>query len=100
MRAGESFSGTPNPATLVTSTSPQFQLGGGKYWFGAVGAFNSGTATLQRVGPDGGTLITVGTALTVNGGNVSDLPPGMYQVTITGSTTAFIYWETVRINEE
>lgn len=100
MRAGEAFSGAPNPATLVTSTSTQFTLVGGKYWFAAVGTFNSGTATLQKIGPDGGTLVTAATGLTANGSNVSDLPPGTYQVTISGSTTAALWWEVVRINEE
>lgn len=100
MRAGEAFSGAPAPATLVTSTSAQFVLQGGKYWFAAVGTFNSGTATLQRVGPDGNTLVTAATGLTTGGGNVSDLPPGTYQVTVSGSTTAALWWEVVRINEE
>lgn len=100
MRAGEAFSGSPAPATGISVTSAQFYLQGGKYWFGAVGTFNSGTFALQRVGPDGNTLITVGTALTAAGGNVSDLPPGLYQVTISGSTTAAVWWELVRIAEE
>ncbi len=97
MRADESANGAPDPTTLVTSTSAQFRLGGGKYWFAAVGTFNSGTATLQRVGPDGNTLVTTTTALTAAGGNTSDLPPGTYQVTISGSTTAALWWEVVRI---
>lgn len=100
MRAGESFTGAPDPTTLVTSTSTAFVLTGGKYWFSAVGTFNSGTFTLQRLGPDGQTWVSVATALTANGGNVSDLPPGKYQVTVTGSTTASVSWEVVRINEE
>lgn len=100
MRAGEAFAGAPAPATMVTSTSAQFTLSGGKYWLSAVGTFNSGSVTLQRVGPDGITLVTVATALTAAGGNVSDLPPGTYQVTISGSTTAALWWEVVRINEE
>jgi hypothetical protein len=100
MRAHESFSGAPNSKTLATTTSSQFQLEGGKYWFSAVGTFNSGTVTFQRVGGDGLTLLTVGTALTTNGSNVSDLPPGTYQVAITGSTTANIYWEVIRVPEE
>lgn len=100
MRASESFSGAPNPTTLVTANSSQFQLLGGKYWFGAVGSFNSGTITFQRIGPDGNSPITVGTALTTGGGNTSDLPPGTYQVTISSSTTAAIYWEVVRVPEE
>lgn len=100
MRAGEGFTGAPDPTTLVTSTSDTFQLTGGKYWFSAVGTFNSGTITLQRIGPDGTTLVTVATALTANGGNTSDLPPGTYQVTVSGSTTAALWWEVVRIHEE
>ena len=100
MRAGESFTGAPAAATLVTSTSDTFQLVGGKYWFSAVGTWNSGTFTLQRKGPDGTTFVTVATALTANGGNTSDLPPGTYQVTVTGSTTAAVWWEVVRIPGE
>ena len=95
--AGERFNGAP--VNLVTLTSAQFMLGGGEYWFGAVGTFNGGTATLQRVGPDGATPVTVTTGLTAAGGNVSHLPPGIYQVTISGSTTAVLWWEVVRIVE-
>jgi len=100
MRAGDSLFGAPDPTTLVTSTTATFQLVGGKYWFSVVGQFNSGTATLQRIGPDGTTLVTVATALTASGGNTADLPPGKYQITITGSTTAALWYEVVRINEE
>ena len=100
MRGGEAFSGAPNPQTIITSTSGTFVLSGGKYWLAAVGTFNSGTVTLQRVGPDGNTLVTAATALTQAGGNVSDLPPGTYQVTISGSTTAVLWWELVRIPGE
>ena len=100
MRSHEAFSGAPNPATLISATSSQFVLTGGKYWFGAVGNFASGTFTLQKQGPDGATLISVGTALTTAGGNVSDYPPGTYQVTLSGSTTASVWWEVVRVPEE
>lgn len=100
MRADESFTGAPAATTLITPTSSRFQLCGGKYWFAAVGSFNSGTATLQRVGPDANTMVNAATALTAAGGNTSDLPPGTYQVTISGSTTAAIWWEVVRIVEE
>lgn len=100
MRAHESQYGAPNPSTLITSTSATFELRGGKYWFGTVGTFNSATATLQKVASDGATLVTVTTALTAAGGNVSDLPPGTYQVTISDSTSAVLYWEVVRIPGE
>lgn len=100
MRSGESFNGVPAAATGITSTSSQFQLSGGKYWLAAVGTFNGASVTLQRVGPDGNTMVTVATALTAAGGNVSELPPGTYQVTVSGSTTAALWWEVVRLNEE
>lgn len=98
MQGGESFKGAPDPLTIITSSSSQFQLEGGLYWLAAVGTFNSATVTLQRVGPDGNTLVTAATGLTVAGGNTSNLPPGTYQVTISGSTTAALWWEVVRIN--
>ena len=100
MRAVDAFTGAPNPATLISATSPAFVLQGGKYWFGAVGNFSSGTFTLQKQGPDGTTWMSVGTALTASGGNVSDYPPGTYQVAVTGSTTASVSWEVVRVPEE
>lgn len=100
MRAGESYKGAPDPLTLVTSSSSQFQLQGGKYWFSAVGSFNSATIIIQRLGPDGITLVSANTGLTTAGGNTSDLPPGAYQVTVSGSTTAALWWEVVRISGE
>lgn len=100
MRATDSFSGAPAAATNITVNSAQFQLQGGKYWFAAVGSFNSGTITVQKVGPDGNTLLTPVTGLTAAGGNATDLPPGTYQVTISGSTTAVLWWELVRIPGE
>ena len=98
MLAGESYKGAPDPLTLVTAAaSTQFQLISGQYWFAAVGTFNSGTITLQKIGPDGSTPVTVTTALTAAGGNTANLPPGTYQVTVSGSTTAALWWEVVRI---
>jgi hypothetical protein len=102
MRAGESFTGAP--VNEVTSTSAGFVLDGGKYWFAAVGTFNGGTVALQKLGPDGQTFVNAGAtasvAFTTNGNGVVDLPPGQYQVTVTGSTTAAVWWEVIRINEE
>lgn len=102
MRAGESFTGAPNPATMLSTTSAQFVLAGGKYWFAVVGTFNGATVALNKLGPDGNTYLTVGAAasVTANGGGVVDLPPGQYQVAVTASTTAVIWWEVIRINEE
>lgn len=102
MRSGESFTGQPNAATLLTTTSTAFVLQGGKYWFAAVGTFNGGTASLQRLGPDGLTYLSVAaaTSLQANGGGVAECPPGQYEVVIFNTTTALLYWELVRLNEE
>ena len=107
MRAGESFTGAPDPTTLVTSTSSSFVLTGGRYIFSGVGTFNSGTASLQRLGPDGQTWVTlnspelsVAASLTSNDIHTLDCAPGQYRIAITGSTTAYIFWEVVRINRE
>jgi hypothetical protein len=97
MRAGES-------ATLtlpLTATSGQFPLDGGEYYLGALGVFNSGTVALQRLGADGLTFETVVStaSLTQAGGVTVDLPPGIYQVSL--STTGMsIYAEVTRINKE
>lgn len=99
MRAGESFTGAPDPGTLLTTTSAAFFVAGGKYWFAAVGTFNGGTVALQKLGPDGQTYLTVA-SFTLNGSIMVDCPPGQYRVQIAGSTTAIVWWETVRINEE
>jgi hypothetical protein len=99
MRAHESINGAPAPATNITSTSSPFELRGGKYWFGVNGTFNSATATIQKVLADS-TLINASTGITSNGANSNDLPPGKYQVTISGSTTAVLVWEIVRIPGE
>ena len=84
-----------------TGNSPTFTLQGGKYWVAAIGTFNSGTIALQKFGPDGATLVgPTGASFTSAGNAVVDLPPGTYQWTISGSTSASLYAEAVRINEE
>lgn len=94
MRATESF-GSSAP---VGVSSPTFVLNGGKYWFAATGVFNGATITLQKIGPDGVTLVTPATtlALTQAGGITADLPPGAYQMTVSVAVPA-VSWEIVRI---
>lgn len=99
MRAGESFTGVPDPTTLATSTSSSFVLVGGKYWFAAAGTFNGASVALQKLGPDGQTYLTIG-SFTLSEGIVLDCPPGQYRVQVSGSTTASLSWEVVRTNEE
>lgn len=63
MRAQDGFSYTSPTAT----NSGTFQLQGGAYVMDAVAAWNSGSITLQRLGPDGSTYITAATALSADG---------------------------------
>lgn len=84
----------------ITTTPANFGLAGGKYMFTAVAtAWNGGTATLNRIGPDGVTLLSVGSAavLNSNGGAVLDLPPGQYQLTLSGSAPTALYAEVLQI---
>lgn len=83
MRAHESFN--YNSQTAVSSDN--FPLLGGAYVLDAVANFNSGTITLQRLGPDGVTFITAATALSANGtsGSIA-LPPGVYKLLVASAT--------------
>ncbi len=63
MHATDGFSWVSPTAT----SSGTFTLDGGAYIMDAVAAWNSGSITLQRLGPDGSTYITAATALSADG---------------------------------
>lgn len=82
MRASESVN-----FQNISATPATFELKGGAYVLDAVGNFNSGTVTLQRLGPDGSTFITAATALSAVGTSGSlALPPGIYQILVASGT--------------
>ena len=107
----------PDSVTYSNFTADQgpFQLEGGKYLFGGV-ASSWGTLTLERLGPDGSTYVSVkaiyekadgtgGTAdplvtsqLGANGAIVIDLPPGQYKIVASSVTAA--YAEVTRVPGE
>lgn len=74
---------------LGSSSSAKFTLLGGQYGVTAIATFGGGSVTLQAVGPDGSTLVTVLTAFTTNGYATVTLPAGQYQFTVTTATVAF-----------
>ncbi len=80
----------------ISADTSNFQLLGGKYMFEVIGT-GFGTVTLQKLGPDGTTYLSVSSALAANGGAVLDLPPGQYKVAIT--TTTAVYASISRIPE-
>lgn len=83
MRAHDSF----NYSSPTAADSANFALQGGAYVLDAVANFNSGSITLQRLGPDGATFITAATALSAAGtsGSIA-LPPGVYKIAVASAT--------------
>ena len=73
-------------------TTPVVTGIGGKFMLQAIsGGWGGGNAQLQEMGPDGSTWLNVGTAMTANGVQVLDLPPGSYRAVITTATGVW-FW--------
>ena len=69
---------------VITATPADFALDAG--WYGiTVQATVWGTATLQRLMPDGG-YVTVLAALNANGYSTIQLPAGQYRMALAGVT--------------
>jgi hypothetical protein len=87
MRAGEE-----QVFTGLIATSSSFTLRGGQYGVDVVGTFGGGTATVQKRGNDGATYVPCpsinGSAagFTAAGYQVFYLPPGTYEIGISGAT--------------
>lgn len=72
--------------SAITVTPPDFNLDAGLYGLTAV-ASAWGTATLQKLLPDGVTYVPVtGAILAGNGYTVLQLPAGQYRVVLAGIT--------------
>jgi|GEM_PF-2953412 hypothetical protein len=94
MRAHESFAWSN-----ISATPAQFSLLGGTYALDAVATWGGGSVKLQRVGPDGSTLIDAATSMTANGtSGALSLTPGKYQLTI--ATATAVYASVTRIPGE
>ncbi|HTV31094.1 MAG TPA: hypothetical protein VMF32_25395 [Xanthobacteraceae bacterium] len=77
------------------ATQGPFVLKGGVYSFRASGTWNSGSLALNALGPDGSTYVPTknlfGTAASLSANGAVDgiyLPPGEYQLAVTGSPSA------------
>lgn len=79
----------------ISATTAAFELGGGKYGVYASATWGGGSVTLQAVGPDGTTLVTVLTAFTANGYASVDLPPGLYKFAV--ATASAVYASVFRV---
>jgi hypothetical protein len=74
----------------VSSTQGPFNLRGGSYSFTAHSAtWGGGSATLQRLSPDGLTYVTVLTAFAADGYSSANLPSGTYQIAIATATAVY-----------
>lgn len=77
---GISFTGGGN------GDAPKFTLLGGRYAFAVHATFGGGNVQLNVLMPDGTTYIAASAALTADGTQIVDLPPGSFEIVITTAT--------------
>jgi hypothetical protein len=81
----------------IGTTQGPFTLNGGEYGVTAsCASWGEGTVQLEVLGPDGSTWIAAATALSANGFQVIDLPPGAYQLALTNASA--VYASISRVN--
>jgi hypothetical protein len=74
----------------ISSTPAPFNLRGGSYGVTAhTTTWGGGSATLQRLSPDGSTYVTVLAALSADGYASANLPSGTYQLAIATATAVY-----------
>lgn len=84
MRAGEAVA-----FSNISATTAAFALEGGMYQVDFKATWGGGSATLQQLGPDDTTWLSVSNAQTVDGGQTLYLPPGQFRVSITTATALY-----------
>ena len=73
----------------IAATTAVFQLQGGTYGMYATATWGGGTVTLQGLGPDRLTWVTVLPAFTANGYGSVSLPAGQYQIAVATATAVY-----------
>ena len=81
----------------ISATTANFTLRGGNYLVEII-AGSWGTVTLNRLAMDGSTWVACLTAFAANGIQLANLPPGTYQLAVSGATG--VYAEIARIPGE
>lgn len=83
----------PQLLSNASATGSYVQWDGGIGVFSAAGTFSGATVTLQFLGPDGSTALTVGTdtTLTAAGGGGFVLPPCKIRAEISGGSPSGMY---------
>jgi hypothetical protein len=80
----------------ISSTPAPFNLRGGPYGVTAhTTTWGGGSATLQRLSPDGSTYVTVLTAFSADGYASANLPSGTYQLAIATATALYVDVEAI-----
>lgn len=77
--------------SAINATTAAFSLNmGGLYQVAAHSAdwTGPGTVTLEQLGPDGSTYLTVTTPITADGGAQYYLPPGLYKFVLASVTAS------------
>lgn len=70
----------------ISATPATFTLRGGQYAVTVHATWNAGSATLQRLAPDGATFVTCLTAFSADGYATVNLPSGTYKLLIATAT--------------
>jgi hypothetical protein len=74
----------------VSATQGPFTLRGGQYGVTVLATWGGGSVTLQRLGDDGSTYVTVLTAFSANGYATAYPPSGTYQFAIATATGVYV----------
>lgn len=80
-------------AVAALGSSAAFNVqNGGDFMYAVAGTFGGATVTLETLGPDGSTWISLGTAaaMTTAGLCVVSLPPGRYRATAAGGAGPYL----------
>lgn len=73
----------------ISATPASFTLRGGQYALTATASWGGGSATLQRLAPDGATYVTCLTALSADGYATVNLPSGTYRLAVATATALY-----------
>ena len=76
--------------TNLSATPASFTLGGGSYGITVIATWGGGSVDLKRLAADGSTYVSVlQSAFTANAYQTVNIPPGIYQLTITTATAVY-----------
>lgn len=87
-----------HPFSNIAATPSAFTLFGGAYAV-TIHAGTWGTVTLQRRAADGSTFVTALTAFSADGFATTNLPPGTYQLAVSGASGVYADVTSIIVNK-